>query len=138
MKNFLTRHWKKIVLGGMALAVLGFFGLGLLIGHGVRDALFVAQRRFPGDPVTALMTMAVAEDQVLSVRNHSIWALGQIGTPEALPTLRSLVTDANCDHAHAVCQKEVKKAVEACSGEVNIGAFIWRHGDLAVVHRGTP
>jgi len=137
MKVFLTNNWKKIVLGTMGLAVLAFFGLGLLIGKGVREAVFVAQQRYPSDPVPALLAMAAAEDQALPKRNHSIWALGQIGSPEALPMLRSLVTSADCDHERAVCQKEVKKAVEGCSGGVNIGAFIWRHGDLAVAHRGT-
>jgi hypothetical protein len=68
----------------------------------------------------------------LSERNRSIWALGQLGSPDALPALKSLVTDEPCDHETKICQHEVVKAIEGCSGSYNMGAVIWRHGDLAV------
>ena len=57
-----------------------------------------AQSRFPGDPVTALIALATSEEASLSDRNRAIWALGQLGSAEALPTLRPSGPDQRCDH----------------------------------------
>jgi len=132
MKAIFFKHWRKIVLVAVGLPVLGFFALTLIIGNGVRGAVSDAQSRFQGDPETALISVAASEEMELSIRNRAIWALGQLGSSKAFPTLQSMLTGLECDHETKVCQKEVNKAVEACSGGVNIGAFVWRHGDLAV------
>ncbi len=59
-------------------------------------------------------------------RNRAIWAIGQLGDRRALPPLEGLVTGAPCDHAAAVCQYELKKAIRQCRGGVNITRWAWK------------
>jgi len=132
MKGFLKRHWRKITLAAISLPILGLLALCLIIGAGVRGAVKDAQSGFPGDPVTALISVATSEEASLSERDRAIWALGQLGAPEALPVLQSMATGEQCDHKSKICQYELEKAIEGCSGGTNVGAVIWRHGDLAV------
>lgn len=136
MRGFLKKHWRKLGLAAIALPILAFLGLCLVIGMGVRGAVSHAQEGFPGDPVTALISVATSEEIKIADRDRAIWALGQLGSPEALPTLQSMVTDGTCDHESLICQYELEKAIAACSGGPNIGAVIWRHGDLAVADKG--
>jgi hypothetical protein len=131
ISGFLKKHWRKLVLVAVSAPLLGYLGLCLVIGSGVLQAVSAAQSRFPGDPVTALASVVTSEDTSLSERNRSIWALGQLGSPKALPVLQSLVRDELCDHESKICQYELEKAIEGCSGSPNIGAVIWRQGKLA-------
>ena len=136
MKGFLKKHWRKVVLVVVCAPFVGYLALCLIIGLGVRNAVSDAQSSFPRDPVTALISVATNEEAKLSERNRAIWALGQLGSPEALPTLHVLVTGEKCDHDELICQREVETAIEACSGSTNIGAMIWRHGELAEASKG--
>ena len=132
MKGFLKRHWRKIVGAAVTLPVVAFVVLCLVIGSSVRGAVSAAQERHPGGPTEALLAVAQDEDLGLSERNRAIWALGQLGSPEALPVLEAMVTANGCDHANRICQYELEKAIAGCAGGTNAGAWIWRHGDLAV------
>lgn len=129
--SFLNRHWKKLALVAAALVLCAYVGLGLLIGNGVRGAVAFARAGESGGPVESLMQVADSEKYGLRDRNRAIWALGQLGDPAALPVLEGLATGEKCDHATGVCQKEVRKALEACRGGVNLSAPLWRHGELA-------
>jgi hypothetical protein len=132
MRVFLKNHWLKLVIGIASLPFVGYLVLCFFIGIGVRGAVSDAQSRFEGDPVAALISVSTSEEASLRDRNRAIWALGQLGSGEALPTLQALVSNELCDHDSKICQYELEKAIEACSGGPNIGAVIWRHGDLAV------
>lgn len=132
MNGFFRKHWRKIVLAAIALPIAAYLGLCLVIGLGVHRAVSHAQSISPGGPVTALVSVVTSEDASLSDRNRSIWALGQLGSSEALPVLQSLATGEPCDHEKKICQHELETAIAGCSGGVNIGAVVWRHGDLAV------
>lgn len=131
MVVFIGRHWKKLIIVALLLPLAAYVGLSLLIGHGVRTAVSFAQAEEPGGPVEALMQVAATEKYGLKDRNRAIWALGQLGDPAALPVLEGLATGGECNHAAEVCQKEVRKAVEACRGGTNISAPLWRQGELA-------
>lgn len=132
MSGFFRKHWRKIVLVILSIPVVGYFAICISIGFGVRNAVSGAQEQFPGDPVTALIALATSEETSISDRNRAIWALGQLGSAEALPTLRSLETHQLCDHDSLICQHEVESAIKGCSGGTNAGAWVWRHGELAV------
>jgi len=136
MHAFLGKHWRKITVAAIGLPIVGFLGLCLVIGLGVNGAVSNAQARFDGDPVSALISVAIDEQASISERNRAIWALGQLGSPEALPVLQGMVTEESCDHDRLICQKEVASAINGCSGSTNVGAVIWRHGELAVASRG--
>jgi HEAT repeat protein len=66
------------------------------------------------DPVPALMRLVGDGDLPLARRNRAVWALGRLGDPRALPLLEGLHTGDACDHEHALCQKELGKAVALC------------------------
>lgn len=132
MRIFLTKHWRKFALAAVSLPIVGYLVICLFIGLGVNNALNDAQSRFPGDSMAALIVVAASEDVDLSNRNRAIWALGQLGKSEALPYLEAMYSDDPCDHETKICQHELEKALVGCSGGTNIGAVVWRHGDLAV------
>lgn len=136
MRTFLEKHWRKITVAAVCLPIAGYLVLCLMIGLGVSGAVSNAQARFAGDPVAALISVATDEQAAVSERNRAIWALGQIGSPEALPVLEEMVTGEQCDHDRLICQKEVASAIVGCSGGRNMGAVIWRHGELAAASDG--
>ena len=131
MFNLVRNRWKlicAIVLGGLFLF---YVGLGSVIGHQVRDVVSIAQAASPGDPVTALLSVVNSPDFSLPEKNRAVWALGQLGNPRALGTPEALFTGEECDHSSYVCQYELEKAIQLCRGGHNIGAFVWRHGELS-------
>jgi hypothetical protein len=133
MKSFLKKHWIKITLAIFAIPVAGYFVICFSIGHGVRSVVSDASALYPGDPVSSLMALATSEDAPLKDRDRAIWALGQLGSARALPALYSLETGETCNHETAPCQHELNKAITACSSRSpNLGAWVWRHGELAV------
>jgi hypothetical protein len=52
--------------------------------------------------------------------------------PYRTPSPGPLETSQLCDHETSICQHEVEKAIEGFSGGPNVGAWVWRHGELAV------
>jgi HEAT repeat protein len=130
-QHWLGRHWRKLLLAGIGGVLLAYVALSLLIGHQVGSAIAAAQARQGGGSVTALLAVVRSSEAPLEERNRAIWALGQLGAREALPELETLLTGEACDHEHELCQRELRKAVALCSGGTNVGAVVWRHGDLA-------
>jgi hypothetical protein len=96
----------------LAAAIAGFALFILASAHGYGRA---AQSQFPGDEVQALMTMVQSERHGLTERNHAVWALGQLRDKRALPVLEKYYTGGPCDHAHYLCQHELRKAIDSCS-----------------------
>ena len=131
MRDYLKKHGWKIGLAGIGLPVAVYLVLCISIGMGVNGAVSDAQARYPGDPVSSLISVAASEDESYPDRNRAVWALGQLGSSRALPILRALESGEPCDHESALCRHELEKAIEGCSGGTNIGAVVWRHGELA-------
>ena len=102
--------------------------ISLSIGTGVQSVGGIAMKDFPGDKVSALMALVESEEHSYRERNRAIWALGQLGDTRALPLLQSHFTGQESDERTALSQHEIGKAIRACQGGFNIGAYIWRHG----------
>lgn len=83
-----------------------------------------ALREFEGDRVIALISYADCNKYDLRKRDSAVWALGQIGDKRALPILQKYYTGENCDHQKNLCQHELKKAIEGCSGKFNATAWM--------------
>lgn len=128
-------RWRRVVLTVVPAGFIAFAVVSLTIGRQVGSALDKAQLAFPAGGVTALIGVAGSADVSVAQRNRAIWALGQLGAGEALPTLKALARSDGCEHESAVCQREVAKAIALCEGRSNAGALIWRHGRLAKVAR---
>ncbi|QBG48047.1 HEAT repeat domain-containing protein [Verrucomicrobia bacterium S94] len=64
-----------------------------MIFTGVQRYANEAKAEYGGDHVGALIALVEDESASFEKRNSAIWALGQIGSERALPTLRELDTD---------------------------------------------
>lgn len=118
---------KAVILGSSVFvaAVLAFYALLFWIDTGAAAFAEEVRLEFPGDKVEALVAYLDSEGPSLRDKNHAIWALGRFRDPRALPALEKLVTGQPCDHAHYVCQYELKKAIENCSGQT-LNPYFWR------------
>jgi len=131
MTDFHDRpDWKRaariLVCAGFSVVLLGLLVVVLSIGAGVRRYSDEARKAFPGDRVTALMSLVECESCTLSERNHAVWALGQLADSRALPVLRKRYTGGTCDHTCALCQYELGKALRLVERGRNPSAFLWR------------
>ncbi len=124
------RGWLKLVCSVVAFGILlGFAALvaaSAYIRSEVRASGKWAQQHHPGEAVGALV--ACLEDSTLNLkeRNRAIWALGQLGDRRALPALRQHHTGQPCDHAQALCQHELDKAIRLIDDGVNLTTWLWR------------
>ncbi len=111
------RRWWPVVLAGLLLAaVAGFVALLWIIQAGAHGYAQVAQKHYPGSEFEALVRAVEDEHAALRDRNHAVWALGQFRDARALPTLRRYYTGAKCQHDKFLCQSELEKAIDLCSG----------------------
>jgi hypothetical protein len=77
------------------------------------------------------MYLVKDNNQSFRNRNSAIWALGQLGDPQALPILQSLYTGMIPDREPldaGISQYELKKAINLVNGGTNISAPVWRYG----------
>ena len=130
MTSFLRTRWKTIAVAAVIGLCVFYLGTSYMIGRQVRDAVAFARSSQPGDPITALMSVVNSPDVSMIEKNNAVWALGQLGDARALDTLEALITGEECDHTVRVCQHELEKAIQLCRGGRNIGARVWRRGDL--------
>lgn len=116
--TFLRRWWPAVVAIILMLAVSSVLGLAWLIRAGADSDARIAQREFPGDRVEALMQYVQSESHSLRERNHAVWALGRLRDARALPVLRRYYTGEKCQHDKFLCQSELRKAIDLCSGKL--------------------
>jgi hypothetical protein len=123
-----TRLIVMSVIGVIVVGLSGgFFAICSAIGSGVRTVSAEALQEQTGDNVLALIAYVESEKHTLKERNRAVWALGQLGDPRALTVLKKYYTGPPCDHEHALCQKELSKAINLCKGGTNITAIFWRN-----------
>lgn len=113
-----------MVAGVIVVLATGVVVLSLVILSAAHSYGHLAQREFGGDEVQALMAVVDASHHSLADRNHAVWALGQLRDARALPVLQKHFTGGPCDHARYLCQREVKRAIEAC-GHRSASAPAW-------------
>ena len=126
-----TRDWLFywIIVGG-GIFVLLFLVTSTWIGFGVQEKCMLAQGRYGGDCVDALISHLEDENNPIGERNHAIWALGQLGNTKALPVLEKYYTGNIPEREpwnETLSQYELQKATNLVSGGFNITAFIWRN-----------
>ena len=101
-----------VVLGGYG----GVVGLAWSVQARAHEFGERAMREFPGDQAEALIGLAQSENHTLAERSQAVHALGQIGSNRALPVLARYYTGRECEHSKLLCQKELRKAIDRCSG----------------------
>jgi hypothetical protein len=115
--TYLAGWWPALVLVCIVFLYGGFVGVVWWVQGTAREVAVRATEVFPGDEVEALVVLVQSEDRSFADRNRAVWALGQLGDERALPMLKRFYTDRACDHSKFLCQKELRKAIDRCSGE---------------------
>jgi len=112
---------------GLSLFTFMFIITCTLIGLDVNQRCEVAQDKYNGDCVDALISYLKDENNSYKSRNSAIWALGQIGDKRALPVLESYYT-GNIPKKepinNTISQYELKKAINLTSGGLNITKLV--------------
>ncbi|RPJ74255.1 MAG: hypothetical protein EHM24_06425 [Acidobacteria bacterium] len=114
--RFLRRWWPVVLAAGVLTLVTAFVGLLWFIQIDAHRIAQDAQRQYAGDEVQALILAVQDEQRPLGDRNHDVWALGQLRDPRAVPVLSRYYTGAPCQHDKFLCQLELKKAIDLCTG----------------------
>jgi hypothetical protein len=110
-------HWfAGVPLVLITAAALALVTASSMIRHGLDQSSAFACHRFPGNRISALIALVECEECSLSERNRAVWALGQLQTRRALPSLHKYFTDTSCDHEQALCQYELGKAIRKIEG----------------------
>ena len=122
----LMRIISRTAVIALVLITALLLGATWLIESAVHAASEAALLERPGDRVSALMAYIESPSHTLRERNRAVWAVGQLGDARALPVLEKHATGRECDHARALCQYELRKAIRLCRGATNISASIWR------------
>jgi hypothetical protein len=108
---------KKLLLAlAASIAVLvatGYAAVSVSIRSGVRETAAAAIARQPGDRIAALAAWVDCDSCPLPDRNRAVWALGQLRDRRALPVLEKHYTGAGCNHSAGLCQRELRKALDA-------------------------
>ncbi|MFZ5364520.1 MAG: HEAT repeat domain-containing protein [Patescibacteria group bacterium] len=115
---------------GVLLLLFAFLITGTQIGYDVKKRCDLAQNKYGGECVDALMSQ-VADDSVRTGKNDAIWALGQLGDKKALPFLEKYDNGQPLPEREpwdeGISQYELRKAIKLLKSEFNISAFIWRN-----------
>lgn len=127
--DWLRTKWRTLLLSATAaalLAVLSLLGIQKYIGWEVTATGSRAMQQFSGDRVEALVKLVDCEQCSLPQRNRAVWALGEMGNPRALAVLQRRHTGGKCDHAHALCQYELGKAIKKIQGTWGLLPYLAR------------
>lgn len=135
----MLKKYKDLLIYGGAIIIVVIFFLFLLsvnlIGYSVKEKCQLAQDRYEGDCVEALISYLEDDKNSFRSRNAAIWALGQLGDSRAVPVLRSYYTGYDNGPVvklnEGISQYELKKAIVLAEGGLNITVFFWRFGWVA-------
>lgn len=126
---------KNLIIYLISIGVVFFLFVFLLsvniIGHSVKQHCQLAQQKYEGDCVEALINYLDDENNDFTSRNSAIWALGQLGDERALPVLKKYYTGYSgerCNRSKCLAQLELKRAIGYMEGNLNITTFFWRFG----------
>jgi len=122
-----------IYTGAIGFILLTFLALLSfnIIGYSVKEKCLLAQERYDGDCIEALVTYLEDDQNSFRSRNSAVWALGQLQDERALPTLESFYSSYNGGHSsldEEISQYELQKAINLING-FNITGFVWQ-GDI--------
>jgi len=100
-----------------------------IIGYGVEEKCRLAEERYGGDCVGALVAHLDDDSNSFRSRNSAVWALGQLGDARGLPTLEAYfsgVPESRESLDETISQYELQKAIKLIDGGFNLTAFFWR------------
>ena len=115
------RKLKKIMLYVCAIVIffiiLSFVFSFHAIYTGVKNVCVEAKQEFGKDCVQSLILYIRSADHTQKDKIHAVWALGQIADKNALPILKDLQKEFNCENNPKrlkICY-EIHKAIKWCT-----------------------
>jgi len=114
----------------LVLSAIIFVVTSLWTGSDVKNYCSIAEKRYGGDCVEALIMVLDDKNNPYDERNSAIWALGQLGDPKAIPYLNKYYTPGSVKYGNdtnSINQGKLEKALKLTSGAANLSAIIWRH-----------
>lgn len=132
MNDILNKDKIIYLIGLGFISLLFVFLLSVnLIGYSVKTQCQIAQAKYEGDCVEALISYLDDENNDFKSRNSAIWALGQLGDNRSLPVLKKYYIGYDgerCDRYQELAQLELQRAIKYMEGGLNITTFFWRYG----------
>jgi hypothetical protein len=93
------KQTKNLIIYILGLGLIIFFFFFVLstsiIGYSVKAKCQIAQAKYPGDCVEALISYLEDKNNDFRSRNSAIWALGQLGDSRSLPVLKKYYISYN-------------------------------------------
>jgi len=129
--NAIKEKFFYVLAVGVSIFFLFFIITCSWIGYEVKNQCREATGQYGGRCLESLISLLNDDHQSFRARNRAIWALGQLGDPQALPVLNQYYTGvipAREPLNQMISQYELKKAVNLASGGFNLGAIVWRFG----------
>ncbi len=108
------------------ILILLIFLASYMMGYGTHRECLKAQAIHKGSCTTALLSVVNDERSSIKDKDLAIWAIGQIGNPEAITALQAHQTDEECPRKACISQFEIQKAIDLCSGKLNAAGKIWK------------
>ncbi len=112
---------------GVVLFLFVFLITCSQIGYEVKKQCRIAQNRYGGECVDALMS-EVADQSSQAGKNDAVWTLGQLGHKKALPFLEKYDTGKPLPDREpwneGVSQYELRKAIKLLKGGINFCSFV--------------
>lgn len=128
---------KKTIIYFLAVFIGVIFFLFIiscsLIGQSVKEKCTLAQNKYEGDCVEALIQVVDSDANNFKERNDAIWALGQLGDSRAQEVLAKYYTGQIPErepYNEALSQYEMKKALKLVKGGANITHLFWNEKSL--------
>lgn len=114
----------------VSICLLFFVLSAVWIGYEAKRLCQEAEWEYAVSGCSIALSMQLEDEQQgFRTRNHAIWALGQFGDSQSLPTLLKYYTGNIPDREpldEMISQYELKKAIELAGGGTNIAAWAWR------------
>ena len=125
LKNWFL-YWSAV---GVGFFVLMFLLTTTWIGIDVNERCQLAQGRYEGDCVEALIQVLDNKENSFTERNQAIWALGQMGDKRAKGVLEKYYTGEIPErepYNEGLSQYEMQKALKLVNGGLNITHWVWK------------
>lgn len=126
--NTLRRLKKTLIVGITAaglltLIVAGLYGWIQWDAYTKADSLWHTHYPQAAGRMEAAILRMQDERCSFRERNRAVWVLGRLADERALAALENEYTGAPCDHEHALCQYELRKAIQRCGGPGKPGDY---------------
>jgi len=129
LKNWFF-YWLTV---SISFLILVFLITSTWIAASLQQQCDTAKSKYEGDCVQSLSQLVDDESNSLAERNHSIWALGQMGDSRAKEIIEKYYTGdipQREKYNQVLSQYEMKKALNLLNGSFNVTHLVWNRKNI--------